>query len=221
MRNEILRQEEPSEWLTLGQASHLLGVHPATLRQWADEGAIRVFRTPGGHRRFSTSDLRDFISLGSPKNARGAQILIQAALGRTRQTLATGGLSSEQWYTTFDEEEKKGKRESGRRLLRLLTAYLSSEPEGRQALEEGRLIGREYGLDAARRGLTLAGTARAFLFFRDHLLEATFQAPRWPRSMGGRSLETHRRVSHFLNEVFLATMEGYESATDPAPAFSN
>src|ERR1700716_4644897 len=42
-------------WLTLGEASRLLGVDPDTLRRWADNGKVDVFTTPGGHRRFLRS----------------------------------------------------------------------------------------------------------------------------------------------------------------------
>jgi glutamyl-tRNA reductase len=43
------------EWLTLGEACGLVGVSPATLRRWSDNGDIRTFTTPGGHRRFARS----------------------------------------------------------------------------------------------------------------------------------------------------------------------
>ena len=43
----------PSDWLSLTEASRILGVSGATLRRWADDGRVPVFTTPGGHRRFS------------------------------------------------------------------------------------------------------------------------------------------------------------------------
>ncbi len=43
------------EWLTLREACELIGVSPATLRRWSDNGDIRTFTTPGGHRRFARS----------------------------------------------------------------------------------------------------------------------------------------------------------------------
>ena len=46
-----------SDWLNLGEAAELLGVHPSTVRAWADRGEIPVQRTPGGHRRFRQADL--------------------------------------------------------------------------------------------------------------------------------------------------------------------
>src|ERR1700730_18959435 len=41
-----------SPWLSLGEARRLLGITPATLRRWADQGQVTTFVTPGGHRRF-------------------------------------------------------------------------------------------------------------------------------------------------------------------------
>src|SRR4030088_3698312 len=38
--------------LSLGKASRLLGITPATLRRWSDQGEVATFVTPGGHRRF-------------------------------------------------------------------------------------------------------------------------------------------------------------------------
>jgi excisionase family DNA binding protein len=36
------------EWLSLKEAAAMLGVHPATLRAWADAGRIPSQRTAGG-----------------------------------------------------------------------------------------------------------------------------------------------------------------------------
>lgn len=42
---------------SLSEAAKQIGVHPETLRTWADEGKIECIRTPGGHRRFSQKDI--------------------------------------------------------------------------------------------------------------------------------------------------------------------
>ena len=43
--------------LTSGEAAARLGVSIATLRRWANAGHIVSVRTPGGQRRFRSSDL--------------------------------------------------------------------------------------------------------------------------------------------------------------------
>src|SRR5690349_17812151 len=46
------------DWVSLSEASRLLGVSPATVRRWSDAGRLRAFTTPGGHRRFSRAALQ-------------------------------------------------------------------------------------------------------------------------------------------------------------------
>jgi len=45
------------EWLTLHEACSLVGVSPATLRRWSNNGDISTFTTPGGHRRYARSTI--------------------------------------------------------------------------------------------------------------------------------------------------------------------
>ena len=52
-----LQSSDQTQWISLGEASRLLQVNEATLRLWADNGHLRVYRTPGGHRRFSREDV--------------------------------------------------------------------------------------------------------------------------------------------------------------------
>src|SRR3984893_16575989 len=50
-----------SPWLSLGEASRLLGITPGTLRRWADQGDVAAFVTPGGHRRFPRSAIESLV----------------------------------------------------------------------------------------------------------------------------------------------------------------
>ncbi len=75
-------------WLSLDEAAKRLSVHPGTLRDWADKGRIRTFRTPGGHRRFSESDV---IELGAhPKP--DLSLLTHATVGHARIATSHGQL---------------------------------------------------------------------------------------------------------------------------------
>ncbi|MGO9488864.1 MAG: MerR family transcriptional regulator [Solirubrobacteraceae bacterium] len=47
---------------TSSQAADYLGVSLATVRRWTDAGHISCYRTPGGQRRFSRTQLDRFIS---------------------------------------------------------------------------------------------------------------------------------------------------------------
>jgi excisionase family DNA binding protein len=43
--------------LSISQAAQLLGVHPQTLRAWADKGLVPHVRLPSGQRRFDRQRL--------------------------------------------------------------------------------------------------------------------------------------------------------------------
>jgi excisionase family DNA binding protein len=60
------------EWLTLGQAARYLGVAQSTIRKWSDDGRVRAFYTPGGHRRYRRGDLEAFLESSGPGGGGGA-----------------------------------------------------------------------------------------------------------------------------------------------------
>lgn len=56
------RRNERQLVFTSSQAARYLGVSLATVRRWTDAGHISCYRTPGGQRRFSRTQLDDFIA---------------------------------------------------------------------------------------------------------------------------------------------------------------
>lgn len=55
------QRENSQPLLTVKEVAHLLQVSPRTIRQWADEGAIRALRC-GRQWRFRLTDLKDFLA---------------------------------------------------------------------------------------------------------------------------------------------------------------
>jgi excisionase family DNA binding protein len=47
---------------TSSEAARYIGVSLATIRRWTDAGHIHCYRTPGGQRRFSRTQLDDFMA---------------------------------------------------------------------------------------------------------------------------------------------------------------
>lgn len=41
--------------------ANILGVNTSTIKRWTDEGILKCFRTPGGHRKFFAEDVDRFI----------------------------------------------------------------------------------------------------------------------------------------------------------------
>lgn len=48
--------------MTPGEVAGLFNVSITTVGNWADEGKLRSFRTPGGQRRFNRADVEKFIA---------------------------------------------------------------------------------------------------------------------------------------------------------------
>ncbi len=44
----------------IAAAAEMVGVHPNTLRKWADQGLVPHMKLPSGHRRFSVVEMEKF-----------------------------------------------------------------------------------------------------------------------------------------------------------------
>jgi excisionase family DNA binding protein len=200
--------EDQKEWLSLSEASALLGVHPTTLRRWADSGNIPCLRTPGGHRRFRTADVLAWTQ-GTQARALAPlpETLVQSAVGYTRQEMARKHVSHESWYMAFDREnDRQQMRDTGRRLFGLAIQYMSRTREHKPVLQEGRRIGEFCGRQSAEHGISLVDTVRALFFFRESLLRAAVAGP-----YDAEDVRIHRQLRHFMDEVMYACLASYEA----------
>ena len=74
-------KELPSPRVTPAEAARLLGVSYPTVKQWIYRKKIRSVRTPGGHHRIPTSEIR---RLGAAVPARGTGASLDAISGRNK-----------------------------------------------------------------------------------------------------------------------------------------
>jgi excisionase family DNA binding protein len=81
-----LTKTTSGDWLSIHEASRLLGVHIGTVREWADAGTLPSYRTPGGHRRFLRTDLQKFIDQ-QRKSSASESSPTEQALSRVRSEL--------------------------------------------------------------------------------------------------------------------------------------
>ncbi|MGD2205359.1 MAG: helix-turn-helix domain-containing protein [Anaerolineae bacterium] len=202
------------DWLSLTEASGRLGVHPTTLRRWADSGDIPHFRTPGGHRRFRATDLAAWMQGKQTTGlAPQSEALVQSAVGFTRQEMAQQHVSGEPWYAAFQqEEERQQMRDTGRQLFGLAIQYMSRRRNHELVLQEGRRIGEFYGQQSAQHGVSLVDTVRALFFFRESLLRAAKPGQVSPGQYDAEDVRIHRQLRHFLDEVMYACLASYEAA---------
>ncbi len=50
-------ETRPPRLLTISQAAARLGVHPDSLRRWADKGLVAMVKLPSGYRRFEPQEI--------------------------------------------------------------------------------------------------------------------------------------------------------------------
>ena len=168
------RTVEKSQWLSLRAACRLLDVSDTTLRQWADSGYVRVYRTPGGHRRFLRDDIESFANAPEQAQEQGREDAIEdSALRKIRRRLSRDDMAQQSWYQSVEEEGRVRMRLFGRRLLSLLLQETGPRRRRQESLEEAHMLGREYGTEMSGRGVTLKDTIEAFAFFRTMVLEST------------------------------------------------
>lgn len=202
------------DWLSLGDASVVMGVSPATLRRWADAGQVRSFTTPGGHRRFSRRTLERLLPAERERRPTVAlmgvtpQRLVRAyRLARRRNAPAP-------WVMALTDADREAFRMLGQDLVRLLLAHLDAEaPEPRDHhLREAKALAAEYGRRTWLLGLSLSQGVEAFLRFRaPFIAELAAVAPR--RGLhASEATELLQSAEAAMDALLIAMMTGHSVA---------
>src|SRR5689334_20241037 len=99
-REAPYQAEETGDWLSLQEASALLGVATSTLRRWGDAGRVPMKRTLGGHRRFARDVVAQLAGAQAPKTE-----LMPAPLQHSAPHLAShpwgidsGEMARQEWH---------------------------------------------------------------------------------------------------------------------------
>src|SRR5574337_1012849 len=208
---------ETSDWLTLSEASTWLGVSPATLRRWSDAGRVRVFTTPGGHRRFSRTGLGRLLPAEHPGRPPLKRLgLTPERLGRVYRHRAREIALETPWLAGLDEAERDRFRTRGRRLTGHLLAWLDAEANAEthpdvvdHPLHEASMRAAEYGREAVARGWSLSQKIEGFLHFRGPFMSELL------RGAGRRGLDTSAAMAllgaaeQAMDRLLLAAMTGH------------
>ncbi len=193
------------DWLSLDEACRALGIHPTTLRRWANQGSISTFVTPGGHRRFRRDDVERFEqehrqSRQMPPSARWTdQVVASARREVVRQRFAA----------VYGDADRDTQRRLGRRLLSAILQYASAAGEDSGMLADARNIGEQYAEIGLKHQQSLADVLRVIGLFKAALLEGALPRPDAARMrVDGRLL---LRISGLLEEVQMGVVGLYES----------
>lgn len=217
-----MSEKKDGAFLTLGAASKLLGVDPDTLRRWADAGKIDVFTTPGGHRRFPRAAVEAMLprprarralltALGEPPDRVAAEL-------RRRVRSDVSAMSEQDWHARLDERSIQWFRERGRRMGDLLLGYLDTQRRaGRgQFVAQAEALGKEYGVEAAKSGLSIGEATQAFLFFRARFMAEIATVARRQTLDAAQTASLFEDADRALDGVIVALVEGHRTAQQRA-----
>ena len=199
-----------TRWITLGQACKLLGVNESTLRRWADAGHVRSFRTPGGHRRFSEDDLRVLMAGQMPAASEPYNAISSMALSRIRRRLQRGRTQPAHWYSNLTDEDRENMRPLGRRLVSLISEYLTRGSKRSGLLDEAKDIAHEYGSLLVHDGVSLRDAVEGFTFFRKMLDETAMEEAQKNDLTADKAIELWELLTNLGDQVLLSIAESYE-----------
>jgi excisionase family DNA binding protein len=166
---------EQPDWLTLGEASRMLGVAPETLRRWSDRGRVASFTTVGGHRRFSRQAMMQLL----PANRERRPSLAQLGTSPEKMTRAYREAHPQDarplagWLARLDSAQLATFRSLGGSIAQTLLAHLDAEDPGLALarLDDACALAGDYGRQCARLELPLPDAVAAFLRFRGPFID--------------------------------------------------
>jgi len=207
MHHEAHNQpEEPSQWLSLREASELLGINTSTLRRWGDSGRVPMKRTLGGHRRFARAAIHQLVE--QPP----AAAMVHEARPHHSWNFDARELARQDWHTRFSAgpltERMRG---LGQRLLGLLIQYINRREDDARYLVEAGMVGEHYGEESRAAGVSLHDTVEAFLFFRSAFSQLAMPMPGIAQPPDLADLAgLHARLDRFMDAILLGVIAGFE-----------
>ena len=203
-------QPNTEVWLSLHEASALLGVAESTLRRWGDAGRVPMKRTLGGHRRFA----RDVIvRLAASEERKG--LLPPAQPQPHGWGVDSGELARQQWHARLVAQPGADRmRGLGQRLLGLLIQYINRREDDVRFLAEARAVGATYGRETHALKVSMHDTVEAFLFFRGAFSELAMPLPgiAHPTDLA-EAAALQARLNRFMDAILLGVIAGYEGDT--------
>jgi excisionase family DNA binding protein len=186
-----------------------LGVHPSTVRLWSDKGVLPTHKTQGGHRRYKRSEISLWAETSRKSSAIEPESMLNEAIKNVRMQISEGRLQAESWYQKLDDDARAQYRLSGRSLFYGLVNYLATN--GADASSEAYAIGYEYASRAHRYSLSYVDAARAFIFFRNTLIESVTKVYGEANVPSGQTAEMFRRMHSFTDEILISLLQTFQS----------
>ena len=201
---------EQETLVNINEASRILGVSETALRQWTDEGKIKAFITPGGHRRYSRAELKKFIS--SHPRMLGVKDLA-AELEETvelHREIARKHIASASWYERFNQESQEHFANLGRQLLNFIIRYITEPAKREETVQLTRGVGRDMGKMLENLGLPLTDSVEAFLIHREPIMSAVTHLMKKKEALSGHIIDAVPLVTHIMDMALVGLVDAHQ-----------
>ena len=198
--------------ITISEASQILGVSEAALRQWTDEGKIKAFITPGGHRRYSRTELKRFAG-AQPKMLRLKDLVVELedTVDRHRE-VARAYLQKIPWYEDISRKSQEKLADIGRSLLNLIIKYVAEPSRRKDTMESIRQVGASLGELTAQLQIPLSDSVEAFLVHREPIIGATTHLMKRREAFAGRIIGVIPTIGQAFDEALVALVTAHQKA---------
>ena len=196
--------------VSISQASRILGVSEVALRQWTDEGRIKAFITPGGHRRYSTAELKRFMHshhkmLGLKDLATRLEDSAPILRETSKMILQSSSLSSK-----LDRISQEQFACLGRNLLSLIVKCVT-EPSGHaENLKAARELGYSFGGMTAKAGMSLIDSVQAFIRHRGPIISTVTDLIKKKEGSNNRIIDAIAIINHVLDEALTSLVVAHQ-----------
>lgn len=133
--------------------------------------------------------------------------MMQEVVKNVRMQISEGRLENESWYQKLDEEARTQYRMSGRSLFQGLMNFVATT--GEDAAAESYAIGYEYASRARRYNLSYVDATKAFLFFRDALIESVIKVYSEANLPIKRAAVVYAKIQAFTDAILISLLDTY------------
>lgn len=196
--------------VNISEASRILAVSEQALRQWTNEGKIKAFITPGGHRRYSRVELKRFIS--QSRKTLGMKDLVtdlEHVVPILHDT-ATDYLRSTSWQGQLDSESQKYLASLGRHLLELIIRSVSKASLQAETSKDAQEVGADFGRILARQGLPLTDAVQTFIQHRDPIIKVVTEMLKKREGFDRRIVEAIPMVNNAMDDALISLVTAYQ-----------
>ncbi len=194
----------------ISEASRILGVSEASLRQWTGEGKIKAFITPGGHRRYSKSELKKFMSVQQKSlGVKDLATKLEESVPQHREAVSTF-LKGSAWYTQLAENSQEDLSTLGRGLLNLIIKSATEPAHQEATLKEIRGVGYRFGEVLAVSGLPLTDSVQAFIQHRDLVTGIVTRLMQKREGLNLRIVDAIPLIDRAMDEALLSLVEAHQ-----------